>query len=291
MLPSLNALRAFEAAARHRHFGHAGDELCVTQGAISRQVKVLEEQLGVRLFERHGKRLTLTAAGRDYLPVLSDAFARIAEQTRLIRARAAGGRLTVSVVPSFSARWLAPRLSGFAVRHPGIALRIVTSNALATFIHDGIDIGIRYGRGPWPQTHAELLAREELFPVCAPSLLSGPCPLRTPNDLRHHALLHGELAPGWAEWLKAAGVSGIDVGQGPRFTDAITLLEAAFAGHGVALARSVLVRDDLASGRLIRPFATAVAAEGSYHIVCAPTRLDQPEIAAFRDWLKETIRA
>ncbi|HYG87918.1 MAG TPA: LysR substrate-binding domain-containing protein, partial [Azospirillum sp.] len=177
----------------------------------------------------------------------------------------------------------------FTARYPAITLRIVTSNDLADFTRDGIDAGVRYGRGQWPQTYAERLAPEELFPVCAPALLSSRHPLRCPDDLRHHMLLHGELVPGWADWLDAAGVHGVDVGKGPRFTDAISMLEAACAGHGVALARSVLVRDDLASGRLVRPFETAIDATKGYYFVCAPNGLDHPGVVAFRDWLMDVI--
>ena len=285
-LPPLNALRAFEAAARHLSFTRAARELNVTQAAISHQVKALEERLGLCLFRRLNRALLLTDAGQAYLPDLRDAFDRIDAATRRLRAADDSGPLTVSVLPSFAAKWLVPRLGRFRAVAPDIDVRIAPSNHLTDLDGEGVDIAIRYGGGAWPGVRAEPLMAEDVFPVCGPELARGEPPLVTPADLARHTLLHDDDHARWRMWLMAAEVADVDPGRGPVFTDSSLTIQAAVAGQGVALARSALANADLASGRLVRPFDITVPAKYAYYMVTpeggAATR---PKVVAFRDWL------
>lgn len=285
-LPPLNALRAFEAAARHLSFTRAAEELHVTPAAISHQVKALEEHLGVKLFRRLNRALLLTDAGQACLPGLKEGFDRLAEVTERVRAQDRAGPLTVSVLPSFAARWLVPRLGRFVAAHPDIEVRLVASDALADFARDEADVAVRYGGGAWPELRADRLFTEDIFPVCSPVLLAGPHPLRTPADLCHHTLLHDQdLREDWRMWLLAAGVSGLDPARGPSFSHTSLLLQAAADGQGVALGRSVLVADDVAAGRLARPFDISLPAGFAYYVVYPERAADRPNIQALRDWL------
>jgi LysR family transcriptional regulator, glycine cleavage system transcriptional activator len=283
-LPPLAGLRAFEAAARHLSFTRAAAELHVTQTAISHQIKTLEERLGFRLFRRLPRQLLLTEEGQRLLPPIRDAFDRIAEAVARLSREQGEGVLTVSVLPSFAARWLVPRLGGFTSAHPEIDLRISATSRLTDFARD--DMAIRMGRGEYPGMRADRLFGETLFPVCAPALMSGPHPLLVPADLRHHTLLHGDESPGWQVWLERAGVGGtIDLDHGPRFDDSSLVLEAAIEGQGVALTRSALAALDLAAGRLIRPFDISIPFPLAYWLVCLEGRADHPRIRAFREWI------
>ncbi len=284
-LPPLNALRAFEAAARHLSFTRAAEELHVTQAAISHQVKALEEDLGRKLFRRLNRALRLTDDGQAYLPSVSKAFALLNEATSDLLTKQAPGPLTVSALPSFAARWLVPRLGRFRQIRPDIDLRIDPSVALADFAAGDVDVSIRYGRGKYPGLRADWLMAEDIFPVCSPTLLTGAHPLREPNDLAHHVLLHDEGHGDWRTWLLAAGVEGVDPARGPIFTDSSMLILAAMAGQGVALARGVLAADELAAGRLVRPFTLSLPTEYAYYLVCPEATAGQPKIAAFRAWL------
>ncbi len=290
-LPSLKALRAFEAAGRHMSFTRAAQELHVTQAAVSHQIKALEEELGLQLFRRGHRGLLLTDAGQAYLPELRAAFERIALATERLRAQDASGALTVSVLPSFAARWLVPRLSRFRRRHPEIDVRLSATDQLADFDRDDVDLAIRYGTGQQPGLVAVRFLTEEFFPVCSPTLLEetpgGPPPLRQPSDLRWHTLLHDDMRMDWAMWLMAAGVEGVDPRRGPAFTDSGLLLQAAVEGQGVALGRSALAADDLASGRLVKPFEISLPAEFAYYIVYPERSAHRPKIVQFRDWLIE----
>lgn len=290
-LPNLKALRAFEAAGRHLSFTRAAAELHVTQAAISHQIKALEDELGVRLFRRGARGLLLTDAGQAYLPEVAAAFARLAQATERLRQAEETGVLTVSVLPSFAARWLVPRLRHFRARHPEIDLRVAATDKIVDFERDGIDLSIRYGYGDYRGMFWEHLLAEEIFPVCSPALMQdgadGRPPLRQPEDLRRHTLLHDDLRTDWATWLRAAGVTGVDPHRGPGFTDSSMLLQAAVDGQGVALGRSALAGDDLAAGRLVRPFEFSLPAELAYYIVCPEHAADTPKIRAFRAWLQE----
>ena len=284
-LPPLNALRAFEAAARHLSFTRAAEELNVTQAAISHQVKGLEERLGVVLFRRLNRALLLTDAGQSYLPAVRDAFDRIAEATGDLKALDRAGVLTVSVLPSFAAKWLVPRLGGFRHAHPDIDVHIAPSDHLTDFAREDVDLAIRYGKGEWPGLRAERMLTEKICPVCSPRLLEGPHRLRTPADLGRHTLLHDDMRIDWRMWLLAAGVEGIDASRGPSFTDSSMVIQAAVEGQGVALGRSALAAADLATGRLVKPFDISLPAAAAYYVVCPEATAERPKIVAFRDWV------
>ncbi|MFQ5955784.1 MAG: transcriptional regulator GcvA [Kiloniellales bacterium] len=289
-LPPLNALRAFEAAARHLSFTRAAQELNVTQAAVSHQVKALEARLGIALFRRLNRALMLTEAGQAYLPAVRDAFDAIAEATRHLEAHRTGGVLTVTTLISFAAKWLVPRLGRFRAGHPDLDVRLTTSDQLVDFSRDDVDLGIRYGRGQYPGLHAVRFLTEDIFPVCSPALLAGDSPLASPADLRHHTLLHDDMREDWRMWLLAAGVDGLDPTRGPAFSHSNLVIQAAVEGQGVTLGRGALVAEDLAAGRLVKPFAISLPAEFAYYIVAPEATAGQPKIVAFRDWLLEEAR-
>ncbi len=298
-LPPLNSLRAFEAAARHLSFTKAAEELHVTPAAVSQQIKLLEEHCGTKLFRRLTRALMLTDAGQAALPPLREGFDRMVEAVDRMRAHDRSDILTVSVPPSFGAKWLVQRLDRLNAAHPEFDVRIDATDTLADFSDTGVDIALRYGRGTYPGLQSELLMPEVAFPVCSPALLEGEHPLREPADLRHHTLLHvqwkmeHEAAPNWRMWLRAAGVEDIDVTRGPRFTIEGMTVQAAIEGQGVALASGSLVSDDLKAGRLVRPFGPTIceATAFSYYLVYPPANADSPKVKAFREWIKAEITA
>lgn len=297
-LPPLNGLRAFEAAARHLSFAKAADELNVTPAAVSQQVKSLEEFYGVKLFRRITRGLILTDVGQSALPALRDGFDKLAEAARQIATQPSDTMLTVSVTPSFAAKWLVPRLEGFSSAHPEFDVRIDASEALASFGADNVDAAIRYGTGTYDGLHSTCLMADAAFPVCSPSLLRGEHPLSAPEDLRHHTLLHvqwkmqSELQPNWSMWLKTAGVEGVDINRGPRFSVESLSVQAAIEGMGVALTLQSLVADDIAAGRLVRPFPPTVidATKFSYFFVCPDANLKMRKVEAFKAWLSLEVR-
>ncbi|GAB4346896.1 MAG: transcriptional regulator GcvA [Gammaproteobacteria bacterium] len=296
-LPSLNALRAFEAAGRHLSLTRAAEELHVTPAAISHQVKSLEEYLNAPLFKRVNRGLLLTDTGQMLLPGLSDAFDRVAEVVSLARKTDDQRTLTVSVSQSFASKWLIPRLDRFYAQYPRYEIRLDASPRLVDFEREGIDLGVRYGTGGWGGGLEEIrLFREEVFPVCSPKLQAGEHPIHHPEDLKWHTLLHmeaifaGEGWIDWENWLKAAGVTDIDPRRGPRFSLLSMAIEAAIEGQGVALGRSVLVADDLAAGRLVKPLADSVPIDFAYYLVYPRRVANNPKIAAFRNWLLGEIR-
>lgn len=284
-LPPLNGLRAFEAAARHLSFTRAAAELNVTQTAISHQIRSLEDRLQVRLFRRLPRGLLLTEEGQRYLPPVSSAFDQIAQATERLGSAGAGSTLTISVLPSFAARWLVPRMGRFRSAHPEIDLRISPSSQLVDFGRDDVDLGIRMGRGVYPGLRVDRLFGDHLFPVCSPELRDGPPPLRVPADLASRTLLHSDENDAWRLWLESAGAPAIEVGRGPIFDDSSMLVQAAIDGQGVALTRHSLVAADLAAGRLVRPFEIARPHDLAYYLVCPEAVAEQPRIAAFRHWL------
>jgi LysR family glycine cleavage system transcriptional activator len=290
-LPSLNGLRAFEAAARCGSVKQAAAELFVTPGAVSQQIKGLEEALGTPLFRRAGTGLRLTEAGAALYPVLHESFGQIAAALQRVRAREQAGPLTVSVMPSFAAKWLVPRLGRFRARHPQIDVRIGADARVVDLAHEDVELAIRYGQGNNPGLHSEKLLGEILFPVCSPRLLEGPQPLRTPADLRHTTLLHDDTTDEWQAWLTAHGVQGVDASRGPVFNDASMTLQAAIDEQGVALGRDVLVAEDLARGRLVRPFEGALPFRSATYLVCLPAVAEWPKVAAFMAWIREEARA
>lgn len=284
-LPSLNALRAFEAAARNLSLTKAAGELSVTPGALSHQIKALEARLGARLFQRTARGLAFTDLGRDYLPVVRDAFDRLAAGTDSLFGASRAATLTVSVSPNFAAKWLVPRLGRFAAAEPGMDLRIAASAEHIDFAASDVDLAVRHGDGKWPGLAVVKLIDEHVMPVASPRLAAGKPPLQRPRDLKAHTLLHAPGPVDWRAWAEAAGLGEIDVRRGPRFNQASMAIEAAVDGVGVALARTALAAQDLIAGRLVRPFGPALAAPFAYYIVCPEPAANRPKIRAFRAWL------
>ena len=284
-LPPLNALRAFEAAARHESFTRAAEELCVTQGAVSHQVKALEAELGIKLFNRERQRLVITGAGRDYLAVVRDALDRIAVGTERLMQRQSSGVLTVSTSPDFAAKWLVHRLGRFAEAHPEIDLRISATMHHVDFAREDVDLAVRHGDGNWPGHDVTRLSPEQLFAVCSPKLVAGPQRLAKPADVLKFPLLHLDDRKAWSKWFEAAGIAHVEPSQGPVMNRASMVLDAAVDGQGIALGRTTLAAWDLIGGRLVRPFAAASRLSRTYWIVCPKATSALPKIAIFRDWL------
>jgi len=283
-LPPLNALKAFDAAARSESFTRAAEELHVTQGAVSHQVKALEATLGLKLFNRERQRLTLTDAGREYLGVVRDALDRIALGTERLVQRQTSGVLTVSTSPDFAAKWLVYRLGRFAESHPEIDLRVSATAPRVDFAREDVDLAVRHGDGKWPALEAVRLCSEQLFPVCSPRLVSGPNGIKTAADLLKFPLLHLNDWTTWERWFEAAGVSD-PIAHGPSVNQASMLIDLAVDGQGVALARTALAAWDLIHGRLVRPVDVSLRMANTYWIVCPKAAASQPKIAAFRKWL------
>jgi len=291
-LPPLSALRAFEAAARHMSFSKAADELHVTPAAVSHQIHALEEDLGVRLFNRMNRSIELTASARVLLPGLTEAFAGIQSSVRRLRAHNDTGTLTVTASPSLAAKWLVLRLHRFQEQHPEVDVRISATDAIVDLAKGDFDIAIRYGAGRYSGLEVELLLKNEVFPACSPQLLTNGPPLRTPADLPAHALIHDQaverdpLVPTWSMWLKAAGVTNVPAITGLSFNNMHLALDAAISGHGVVLAQSTIAAADLAAGRLVRLFSLALPDQFAFYIVTAPGALERLKVRAFRDWLR-----
>jgi LysR family glycine cleavage system transcriptional activator len=300
-LPSLNALRAFEAAARHLSLTKAARELHVTPAAVSHQVKALEADLGVSLLRRVKGEFVLTETAQTVLPVLRAGFDQIAEAARRLRADEARHFLTISVGPTFAATWLVRRLGGFKAAFPEIDVRLQTTDQVVDFAREGVDIGIRFGAGDYPGLQAVRLFDEDIYPVCSPGLLERGPPLDSPADLAGHSLLHVEwtaaLTKGkeetldWQLWLRAAGAEQVDALRGPRFSHANLALQAAIEGQGLALGSESLARDDLAAGRLVRPFDVVLPVNLAYYLVYPEETAERPKIAAFRHWILTEIGA
>jgi LysR family glycine cleavage system transcriptional activator len=307
-LPPLNALKAFEATARHLSVKKAAAELSVTPAAVSHQIKALEDHLGIQLFHRHNRALELTEAARAALPKLREGFDSLAQAVERIRTHKGGGMLMVSAAPSFAARWLMPRLHRFLDAHPEIDVRIsarlrqasegrreVTAEraTVDTWLADS-DVAILYGHGDYPDFQVDKLLALTITPICSPRLVTHPQhPLLRPADLKHHLLLHddtGDLYDGesfWEVWLKAAGVEDVDVRRGPHFSHAVLAFEAAIEGHGVVATMPVLAESDLHAVRLVTPFALRVPLASAYYLVCSVEAAKRPAVAAFRRWLLE----
>ena len=284
-LPPLNALKAFEAAARHASISRAAEELFVTQGAVSHQVKALEAELGLKLFNREHQRVVITEAGRNYLEVVRDAFDRISAGTERLLQRESSGVLTVSTSPNFASKWLVHRLARFAAAHPGIDLRISASLHHVDFAREDVDLAIRHGDGQATGLHVTRLRTEELIAVCSPKLLAGKNALRRPADLGRYPLLHINDRKDWKKWLDAAGVKTVDGSRGLILNQASMAIDAAVDGQGIALARSALAAWDLNCGRLVRPFALSMPVPYAYWIVCPNATASLPKIVTFRNWL------
>lgn len=291
-LPPLNALRAFEASARHRSFSRAAEELNVTPAAISHQIKGLEEFLAAKLFTRAKRTLMLTSAGQSLLPGVRKGFAAFDEAMEEFGLYDQTGMLTVAVTPSFAAKWLVHRIEHFNRAYPDVDIRMTTSMNLSDYTREGIEIGVRYGKGDYDGLVAEHLLSTEIIPVCSPRLLGGSKPLASPDDLAGFTLLHDdshrheEMYPDWAMWLRAAGASQVDPTHGLRFDTAGETQNAAVEGVGVALGRTTLVSDDIEAGRLVRLFDLVLPSDFAYWITYTETSIKRPKVKAFRDWLK-----
>lgn len=282
----LNALRAFEASARHLSFTRAAGELCVTQAAISHQVKALEQRLGAPLFRRLPRGLAITDEGLALLPVLTDAFDRMGELLDRFENGQMRQALTIGAVSAFAVGWLLPRLAGFQERHPFVDLRLLTNNNKVDLAAEGLDYAIRYGDGAWHQTEAEKLFDVALAPLCAPHLAAG---LTGPADLARRTLLRSYRADEWPAWFSAAGVVPPPI-RGPVFDTSLAMVQAAIQGVGVALAPPALFDDDLRGERLVRPFAATVST-GAYWLTRLKARAPTEAMAAFRIWLLQQAAA
>lgn len=289
----LNALRAFEAAARCLSFQAAATQLFVTPAAVSHQVKHLEDYLGVKLFHRGHRSVELTVEGQALAASLDEVFGLLdLALDRIIAPMSAD--LRVSTMESFAAKWLAPRLHRFHRECPDFKLRIETGNEHADLVRGGIDVAIRYGPGGYTGVYAERLMDAPVFPVCAPSLMDDGLPsLAVPDDLRHHTLLHDESAagrpgvPDWPTWLEATGARNVHATRGPIFASIYLAQEAAVAGHGIALGVAPLVEEDLQRGRLARPFDRSLANAYAFWIVHRQGAETNPAIEAFCRWLRK----
>jgi LysR family glycine cleavage system transcriptional activator len=309
-LPSLNALRVFEAAARHLSFKEAANELSITQAAVSHQIKSLEEYLGVELFRRAGRGVQLTDAARACLPRLREGFDSLASAMELLRERGAKADLLITAPPVFTARWLMPRLADFSKHNPKIELRVFASSKMVdagaldpTLVgnfdlrSDTSGVEIHLGSGHYPGYRADHLFAVSMTAVAAPELVNGDHPLKEPADLAQHVLLHDdamELVNGgnaWQRWLEAAGAADrVDATRGPHFSTNILSLEAASQKLGIALALRPLVDLDIASGRLCAPFKVETRPPSAYYLVCPEVIADRPAVAAFRAWLLEQVK-
>jgi LysR family transcriptional regulator, glycine cleavage system transcriptional activator len=291
MLPSLNGLRAFEAAARHMSFTRAADELNVTQTAVSHQIRRLEEQLQKRLFVRKNRALALTRDAADYLPAIRAAFDDLRRATERLQRPERAGLLTVSTTASLAVKWLVTRVASFQDEHPGIEVRLTTSPHLVDFRREEVDMAVRYGRGNWPGLRTQWLLAEDIFPVCSSALMRGPKPLRRPEDLVHHTLLHTSVGrEDWQLWLTAAGLPvSLARRRGLSFDRRFMALQAAADGLGVALSSKNLVDDDVVAGRLVVPFKLVLPADAGYYIVAPEETADMRKIALFRDWLLRSV--
>ncbi|MEQ9330904.1 transcriptional regulator GcvA [Thalassobaculum sp.] len=293
-LPSLNALRAFEAAARLGSLTRAAGELHVTPSAVRHQIKALEDELGRPLLRRHGSGVAATETATGALGHLRRAFDALADANRSLRSPDRRPILRVSAVPSFISAWLIPRLDAFHAGNPEVTVQIDTNPQQTDFAREGVDLAVRYGTGGYPGMFECRLFSECYFPVCAPHLLDGAEPLAEPSDLARHTLLHDAVRPRvgwpvWRDWLEAAGaLDRVDPESGTHYTMSMFAYQAAVAGQGVALGTTVLSMDMLAAGYLAKPFALELPTAYGYHIVCPPERRQRPHVAAFIDWLLET---
>lgn len=297
----LNALRAFEASARHRSFAAAAAELHVTPAAVGQLVRTLEDSLGVTLFHRTASgrvRLVPTDAAERALPDIRAGFDRLTLGLDRLREESTSGMLTVAVSPAFAAKWLLPRIERFQAAWPDTDVRLDTNLKPVDFVALGVDIGVRYGTGRWPGLSAVKLMDEEVYPVCSPKLLHRRGRLQTPESLARETLIH-DLSmdaatgfPTWDMWLQKAGVTGVATMRGMKINNSAAVLQAAIDGHGIALARSVMAGDDLATGRLVRLFAgITFASPLAYYVVYRADGASLPKLAAFRDWLLDEAAA
>ena len=286
-LPPLTALRAFESAGRHLSFTRAAEELAVTQAAISHQIKALETRLGVKLFNRLPRKLTLTEPGAELLLAISRSFDDMSDAVEKLTGRrnAGGAVLTLRSPPSFAAKWLAPKLKSFRRLHPDIKLQIRHSNEFVDFAAEEIDLAISYGDGSWPDVVSAPVLSLDFFPVCSPDYVKEDRPLDDPKNLRFYNLLHDATTKNWRAWLDLAGAEDMDAERGTILDDTNVLIQAAVDGQGIALGSLVFVEERLKSGKLIRPFELTLESDLAYHVVCPEEHLSSKPVADFRSWI------
>lgn len=294
LLP-LNALRAFDAAARHMSFKRAADDLSVTPAAISQQIRSLEETLGVELFKRTSRTLILTEAAQLALASLKEGFEKMEEAVDAMTATKDTNTLRISVAPSFATKWLVPRLASYYQRRPNAVVKVSASMAVADFQAQEVDLAVRYGLGNYPGMHSEELLRDMVYPVCSPDLLGGKKSLSSPEEITELTLIHddngGNLSDtyGWNSWLRAAGIKPKEGMPALHFNAHVLAIEAAIAGRGVALARHTIAEADIKAGRLVRPFGEAIPIDFAHYIVCPPEKLQLEQVQDFINWLKEEV--
>ncbi len=296
-LPSLNALRAFEATARHMSFSRAADELNVTSAAISQQIRGLEDWLGTPLFRRLPRAIRLTEAAQSVLTQISYAFDQLADATEKLKGDTDAVTLIVSAVPTFAAKWLVPKLANFNDQHPEINVRVdARLEAIKDFDRENIHVAICLGDGNYPGMRVDKIVDEEVAPACSPALTenSHPFPIKSPEDLTHHRLLRvdwGDLTdpPTWKKWFNHMNVYNIPTQRGPTFTIEYLAISAALAGQGVVLASTLTIQDDLATNRLVQPFTKFIPSNSAFWIVSPERTANRPKIVAFREWVLKEI--
>jgi LysR family glycine cleavage system transcriptional activator len=288
-LPPLNSLKCFEAAGRLLSFTGAARELNVTQAAISHQIKVIEEFLGVSLFERYPRRLALTEQGKALLPEVIEAFDRVSAAIGSLNKDHYSNMISVRLAPSFAAKWLSPRLKYFWLQYPEIDLCLFHAHAAVDFEREEIDIAVTYGKGDWPNVVADKLLSLDFFPVCSPAFLHNDKPLTIIENLHYYTLLHDANYECWRDWLELAGLTDIQADKGTIIDDTNVLIQAAIDGQGIALGSTTFVQDHLESGRLVRPFDVILENEFSYYVVCPESHLKNPAVLAFKEWLLSLV--
>ncbi len=284
-IPPLNSLKCFEAAGRLLSFTSAAQELNVTQAAISHQIKVIEEFLGVDLFIRYPRRLALTEQGKALLPEVMEAFDKVSSAVRALQRTQSSQAISVRLAPSFAAKWLSPRLKYFWQQYPGIDLQLYHAHPPVDFNRENIDIAVTYGRGDWPGVLAEPLLSLDFFPVCTPAFLDNDKPLTDIRNLKYYTLLHDANYQIWSDWFKLAGLLDVETNRGTIIDDTNVLVQAAVDGQGVALGSTTFVDELLESGRLVKPFDITLKNDSAYHVVCPKSHLEKPAVKVFRDWL------
>ncbi len=292
-ITALRALRAFEASAKRLSFTKAAHDMAVTPAAISHQIKELEEQIGAPLFVRTSRRMKLTPEGELLYAATREALEGLAAALSRIRKRSKQSQLKVTASPSIAAKWLVPRIDRFLALHPGADVRIDVSQAVLDFDRDDVDVAIRFGTGDYPGVRVDRLFDEIIYPVCSPRLLEGSKPLREPRDLLQHNLIHldwqaqGTVWPNWRMWMLAAGIHEFDDTRGLHFGQTSLALQAAIDGHGIALGESSLIGDDIAAGRLVKPFELSLRApkQFAYFVISPEVTTGSPLVRAFHDWV------
>ena len=288
-LPPLNSLKSFEAAGRLLSFTRAAQELNVTQAAVSHQIKVIEEYLGVTLFARYPRKLALTDQGKALLPEVIEAFDKVSNAIGAVSQEPVSKMVSVRLAPSFAAKWLSPRLKYFWLQYPEVDLCLYHAHPSVDFDREDIDIAVTYGKGDWPGVVADPLLSLDFFPVCTPTFMTNDKPLSDINNLRYYTLLHDANYRCWRDWINLAGVSELNANKGTIIDDTNVLIQAAVDGQGVALGSTTFVQDLLDSGKLIKPFDITLENEFAYYIVCPEAHLKNPSILAFKNWLLELI--